>query len=289
MILPQRSNLLLLGGGIAFLALPGSASAFTARPRNTPPHPLAARTLSARRSTTDAAALAPTSMPPPSKPARSAAALLASRSSVVVSLRSSRGSSSGVEPTDDEDSASAATATAATVRGKLRALTGFSLTAFRATMRATTGFSLTAVRAACRVATGISVTGTMKWMLGLFPTWFRYFLQPFLVLYYAPLMIVRAWVGPTATSRAEALAKHERVVEGWKDAVRVAEGAQEGGYWPVHVDDDGSIVAALPPEPDLVLGNFDASPRIDSADLAEAVFESVEYAESRKEGGGNEE
>jgi len=198
-------------------------------------------------------------------------------SSMVSKLRSSP--SPSVDPSGEEESPG-------DVRGRLRKLTGFSLTALRATLRAATGFSLTALRATLRAATGISVTGTMKTILGLFPTWFRYFLQPFLVLYYAPLMILRGLVGPTRTARADARAAHEAIVEGWKDAVRVAEGAQEGGYWPVHVDDDGNIIAALPPEPDLILGNVPASAmttKLDPDDVADAVFESVEYVESHKD------
>jgi len=162
-------------------------------------------------------------------------------------------------------------------------LTGFSLTAFRASARAATGFSLTALRATLRAATGVSVTGTMKAVLGVFPTWFRYFLQPFLILYYTPLMIMRSWVGPTRTSRQEALKAHEKFVEGWKDAVQVAEGAQEGGYWPIHVDEDGNIQAALPPEPDLIIGNFPAE-GLNKVDINDAIARSVEVAESMGNG-----
>jgi len=40
-------------------------------------------------------------------------------------------------------------------------------------------------------------------------------------------------LGSTKTSKKEALASHEKIVEGWKDAIRAAEQAQE--YWPLHV------------------------------------------------------
>ena len=49
-------------------------------------------------------------------------------------------------------------------------------------------------------------------------------------------MVLRYWIGPTKTARQEALQNHELFVEGWKDAIRAAEAAQEGGYWPVSVD-----------------------------------------------------
>jgi len=115
-------------------------------------------------------------------------------------------------------------------------------------------------------------------------------------------MILRAWIGPTNTSKAEARAAHERIVNGWKDAIQVAERANGGGYWPIHVDDEGNIVASLPPEPDLILGTFppdrlvvtavnekDGSDKVGGVGgnnvLAEAVFESVEYVESHQGGG----
>jgi len=46
---------------------------------------------------------------------------------------------------------------------------------------------------------------------------------------------------------------HERVVEGWRKAVEAAELAQQGGYWPVHLNDDGTITASLPPDADQIL------------------------------------
>ena len=141
----------------------------------------------------------------------------------------------------------------------------------RATLRGITGFSLTALRASLRAATGISITSTTKAFVGLFPLWFRYFMQPFLVLYYAPLMLMRSWVGETKTSKAEKRAAHEKLVEGWKHAIEVAEAAQANEYWPIHVDADGNIVASMPPEPEDV---WTQNP------LNEAVLESVEVADA---------
>ena len=141
----------------------------------------------------------------------------------------------------------------------------------RATLRGITGFSLTALRTSLRAATGISITSTTKAIVGLFPLWFRYFMQPFLVLYYAPLMLMRSWVGETKTSKAEKRAAHEKLVEGWKHAIEVAEAAQANEYWPIHVDEDGNIVASMPPEPEDV---WTQNP------LNEAVLESVEVADA---------
>jgi len=167
------------------------------------------------------------------------------------------------------------------IRKKLRELTGFSLTAFRATARATTGFSLTALRATLRAATGVSITRTMKWILDIFPQWMRYFLQPFLILYYTPLMILRGLVGSTRDSRIQSRQAHEHVVEEWKNAVKLAETVNEQGYWPVRVNDDGFIEASLPPHPDTILGPG-------TIDVVDAVAKSIEVASSKSESGSNE-
>lgn len=84
-------------------------------------------------------------------------------------------------------------------------------------------------------------------------------------------MIIRSWVGETKTAKADQLAAHEKIVEGWKHAVEVAEASQANGYWPIHVDDEGSIVANLPPEPNDVWTQ---------SDLNEAVLDSVEAADA---------
>lgn len=131
-----------------------------------------------------------------------------------------------------------------TYSGILDALTGFSLSTARASIRATTGLSLTVSRTTLRGLTGVSMTGLMEKAIGLFPAWFRYFLQPFLVMYYTPLMILKGLLGPTKTAKEEALAAHERVIEGWKDAIMAAEQVQEN--WPLHVTDDGRIESLTP-------------------------------------------
>ena len=97
-------------------------------------------------------------------------------------------------------------------------------------------------------------------------------------------MIVRYYmVGPSRKYVEESQKGHERVVKGWKRAVEAAEKAQEGGYWPVHLNgeflctfvtipmigsglelkqslisngintEDGSITASLPPDPEQFL------------------------------------
>ena len=58
-----------------------------------------------------------------------------------------------------------------------------------------------------------------------------------MVLYYAPLFILRGLTGPT---RKAAIAKHNTVVDGWKQAVERAEEKmnEENGstYLPAHVN-----------------------------------------------------
>ncbi|EJK50957.1 hypothetical protein THAOC_29929 [Thalassiosira oceanica] len=125
------------------------------------------------------------------------------------------------------------------LRAKLAELTGFSLTAFRATLRAATGLSLSGI-----------ITKTMRTVLEFMTPGMRYFLQPLLIIYYTPLVVMRYWVlGPSQNYVDESLSKHERVVSGWRRAVKAAEKAHEDGYWPVHVNDDGTVTTSLPPDP----------------------------------------
>lgn len=126
-------------------------------------------------------------------------------------------------------------------RSRLRRLTGFSLTAVRSALGAATGFSLTAFRAALRAATGISlsgsISGAVRRFLEVMTPGMRYFLQPLLIAYYAPALVVRYWmVGPSSEYVEESLRGHERAVEGWRRAVEAAEKASDGGYWPVHLN-----------------------------------------------------
>jgi hypothetical protein len=151
------------------------------------------------------------------------------------------------------------------VRNRLRQATGFSFTVFRATLRGITGISLTTVYAGALAATGLWVRRTMSALLSIFPSWFRYFLQPFLVLYYTPLIILRSLTSPTTRKRA--IAKHETVVGAWKEAVTLAEQTEKSGYWPVVVSNDGYFELNKPPR----VGETNTN-------LAEAMAEAVEHA-----------
>mmetsp|Transcript_3812 Transcript_3812/g.5520 ORF Transcript_3812/g.5520 Transcript_3812/m.5520 type:complete len:232 (+) Transcript_3812:100-795(+) len=144
----------------------------------------------------------------------------------------------------------------------------------RAMLRKTTGFSLTATRAACRAATGISISSIFAKVLSIFPLFLRFFIQPLLVLYYTPLVLLKAMVGPTAEYSAEQKAKHEVFIEGWKDAIKIATEVNESGYWPVRVTEDGTIEAVSPPDLE------DAS----TVNLNKAIVQSVSLASSAQGG-----
>ena len=131
-------------------------------------------------------------------------------------------------------------------RSKLRQLTGFSLTALRSTLRTATGFSLTTFRATLRAATGISlselISVSLRRILGILSPSLRYFLQPLLVMYYAPLLMVRYWmVGPSKQYVEESRKGHEKLIDGWRKAVQAAERANSDEYWPVHLNGEELI------------------------------------------------
>lgn len=114
--------------------------------------------------------------------------------------------------------------------------TPFVFSAARASIRATTGFSLTAFRASLFALT-VSATQLLKRLVGVLPPWARYFVQPLLVLYYTPLTILRAFV----SSQADAKASHEKLLDGWREAISSAD--EKIDNWPIHVSADGSINA----------------------------------------------
>lgn len=143
-----------------------------------------------------------------------------------------------------------------TLRSSLRKLTGFSLTALRATCRAATGISLTTIYLATVAATGAWIRQTTKFVLSIFPPWARYFVQPFLVLYYVPMFFLRNLTGPT---RRQARKSHEAVLDSWKDAVQKADDTV--AYWPIHVDEEGYIESDM-----------------GEIDLRDGVSESIEVA-----------
>lgn len=156
----------------------------------------------------------------------------------------------------DGNSAGRGTSSESGLRGQLRKMTGFSLTALRKTLRLATGISLTAIYASTVATTGAWIRQTMKVILSVFPPWFRYFVQPFLILYYAPLFILRNLTGPT---RKRAVQTHESFLEGWKEAVKLAD--KKSNYWPITVSEDGYIEKTF-----------------EDVDMNEALVESVEVS-----------
>ena len=59
-------------------------------------------------------------------------------------------------------------------------------------------------------------------------------------MYYTPLMILKYFIGSHKNAKKEAFAAHEKIVEGWKDAIRAAEVAQE--FWPLHITGKSCII-----------------------------------------------
>mmetsp|Transcript_26723 Transcript_26723/g.58588 ORF Transcript_26723/g.58588 Transcript_26723/m.58588 type:complete len:260 (+) Transcript_26723:182-961(+) len=161
------------------------------------------------------------------------------------------------------------------LRNRLRKATGFSLTVFRRTLRGITGISLTTLYAGTLAATGLWIRKIMSMVLSIFPSSFRYFMQPFLVLYYTPLILLRTLTSPT--NRKRALAKHETVVQAYKEAVTLAEETEKKGYWPVVVSDDGYFELTKPPS----VGDADGNGG-DNDKMAEAMAEAVELAMKAK-------
>jgi hypothetical protein len=96
----------------------------------------------------------------------------------------------------------------------------------------------------------------MKIILDLFPAWARYFAQPFLVMYYVPLFVLRSLSAPR---QREGMRKHVALVDSWKQAVAVAD--QSTSYWPIHLNRNGEL------EKDL-----------SELDLVDAIAESMDFA-----------
>lgn len=206
----------------------------------------------------------------------------------LTALSSSSSSASFASADSSSSSGDEKTAPASTVvtsvRARLREVTGFSFTVFRATLRGVTGISLTTLYAGTVAATGLWIRKTMSVLLSIFPSGFRYFLQPFLIVYYTPLILLRLWTGP---ARRNAAAKHETVVEAWKEAVIVAKQAERNGYWPVVVSDDGYFELNKPPS---VKNNKldNEGTKSKTAKLADATAVAVEQAMGMKENAGGE-
>jgi len=158
------------------------------------------------------------------------------------------------------------------IRNKLRQLTGFSISAIRLSLHA----SITAARLGLQGFTGKVVTKTMKRFTAIFPTWIRYFMQPFLVMYFTPVMVLKS-LCDRPKNYNEALASHEKLVQGWKNAVERAELVQNGEYWPVHVNADGNIEVVEPPS------SFSSSETVTKQQsktvvLADAIIDSLDVS-----------
>jgi len=74
---------------------------------------------------------------------------------------------------------------------------------------------------------------------------------------------------PTEGALKERLAKHRVFRAEMKDAVQAAVNAQNGGYWPVEVNEEGDIVAVAPEDGDE-----------SSVDISAAIAESFELVRS---------
>ncbi len=129
----------------------------------------------------------------------------------------------------------------------------------RRVISATTGLSLSAFRTTLRTLTGVSISALFKKVIGVLPPSLRYFVQPFLILYYTPLTIMKAFIGSTKNAKSDARASHEKLVEGWRDAIRAADAKIEN--WPIHVAADGTI---------------DTSSISNKNEIADAIVEAVE-------------
>jgi len=82
-------------------------------------------------------------------------------------------------------------------------------------------------------------------------------------MYYTPLIILRSL--SNRSIRKTAIKKREIVLQGYKEAVVAAETAEEAGYSPRVVSDDGYFELAKPPS-------------VDGINLADAMAATVEQA-----------
>jgi len=58
--------------------------------------------------------------------------------------------------------------------------------------------------------------------------------------------------GPKEGYAEEGRRGHDALVDGWRRAVRGAEGECADGYWPVHLNEDGTIGTSLPTDPNVI-------------------------------------
>ena len=115
---------------------------------------------------------------------------------------------------------------------RLRQGTGFLLTALQTVGRTANDISHMAIYGIAVAASGLWIRKTTSIILAIFPAWFRYFLQPFLIAYYVPIFIIRGLTGPT---RRQAEANRAAMKERWKDVIEFGKQTENSGYWPVQV------------------------------------------------------
>jgi hypothetical protein len=68
-----------------------------------------------------------------------------------------------------------------------------SAAALRTAIRTIAGVSLTALYASIDAVSGVWIRQATRLILSIFPSWARLFVQPFLVLYYVPLFLLRSF------------------------------------------------------------------------------------------------
>ena len=106
-----------------------------------------------------------------SSPSRTSTTVALSMTSSVSALNEDESYSTAVHMSSNKDVEK--DRDGSSLRDRLRKITGFSLTAFRATMRAATGISLTALYASALAATSAFVRKTMAIVLSPLPPWVR--------------------------------------------------------------------------------------------------------------------
>ena len=119
------------------------------------------------------------------------------------------------------------------LQDRLRQARGFLLTALQTAGRTANGISFAAIYGMAVAVSGLWIRTATSIILAIFPAWFRYFLQPFLIAYYLPIFIIRGLTGPT---RKQAEAKRKAMEERWKDIIEFGKQSENYCYLPVEVN-----------------------------------------------------
>ena len=119
------------------------------------------------------------------------------------------------------------------LQDRLRQAREFLLTALQTAGRTANGISFAAIYGIAVAVSGLWIRTATSIILAIFPAWFRYFLQPFLIAYYLPIFIVRGLTGPT---RKQAEAKRKAMEERWKDIIEFGKQSENYCYLPVEVN-----------------------------------------------------